>query len=333
MKTILSPITIKDMTIKNRIVMPPMCMYSAQADGLATSFHDIHYTTRAVGEVGLIMVEATAVTPEGRITDADLGLWNDEQRDRLKPIVSSVQSYGSKIGIQLQHSGRKSTSAVLPHVSVTNLPFSDEYVAPVALDDEGYHRIAIAFRDGARRALEAGFDLIEIHAAHGYLLSESISPLTRPELDLSQRISLLNQVIVAVKEVWPETKPLQVRLSATDWQEDGLNRHDYLQLVRHLKDLGVDIINVSTGGVTPTPPIAFPGYQVPYSQLIKQSMDMVTIAGGLVSTIDLALDIIENGRADMVYMGRELLRNPYFVHQLARRLGNEDFVPKQYRRG
>ena len=332
MKKILTPFVIKDMELKNRIVMPPMCMYSAKEDGLANPWHYSHYTTRAVGNVGLIIVEATAVSPEGRITDNDLGIWNDDQRDRLAAIVQAVQQLGSKIGIQLQHAGRKSQSAVLPHYSVSDQAFNREYIAPQKLKQEDYPMIADAFQQAAKRALEAGFDLIEIHGAHGYLLSEAISPLTRPELVLSERLKLLDQVIQAVKQVWPEQKPLQVRISASDWRDDGLSQTDLIQLAKHLQDLGVDSINVSSGGVSETAPRAFPGYQVPFSEIIKQHIDMATIAGGLINSIDMATEIIENRRADMVFLGRELLRNPYFVHQLARRFDVDDMVPTQYRR-
>ena len=332
MKTILTPFSIKDMTLKNRVVMAPMCMYSARQDGLATDFHHTHYTTRAVGNVGLLLVEATAVSPEGRISDQDLGIWNDEQRDRLKPIVAAVQSYGSKIGLQLAHAGRKSASQTVPHYSVTGQTFSPDYITPKKMSPDDYQRIARDFQAGARRALEAGFDLIEIHAAHGYLLSESLSPLPRPDMELAQRVELLNQVIVAVQTVWPEEKPLQVRLSASDWHDEGLSRSDLVQLVRHLKSLGVDSINVSSGGVTPLKPPTFPGYQIPLAEFIKQSCDIATIGGGLIETIDMATEIIQNGRTDLIYLGRELLRNPYFVHQLGRRYEIADAVPTAYRR-
>lgn len=332
MKTILSPFHLKDMTLKNRIVMAPMCMYSAEADGLATPWHYTHYTTRAVGGVGLIIVEATAVSPEGRITDQDLGIWNDDQRDQLRQIVLAVQALGSKIGLQLQHAGRKSESSVLPHYSVSDQAFSDDYLAPKKLREADFPMIAQAFQAAAKRALEAGFDLIEVHAAHGYLLSEAISPLTRPDMALTDRLELIDQVIKAIKTVWPETKPLQVRLSATDYVPEGLSRSDLLAVVDHLASLGVDSINVSSGGVVPIAPTAFPGYQVPYSALIKENFDIATIAGGLITSIDMATEILENGRADLVYLGRELLRNPYFVHQLGRRYDQAEFVPRQYRR-
>lgn len=332
MKKILTPFTIKDMTLKNRVVMAPMCMYSAEEDGLATAFHRTHYTTRAVGNVGLILVEATAVAPEGRISDQDLGIWNDQQRDELKSIVSSVQSYGSKIGIQLAHAGRKSESKVLPHYSVSGQNFSDDYIMPEKLLPSDYGRIAQEFQDGARRALEAGFDLIELHAAHGYLLSESISPLPRPKMELPERMELLDEVVRAVLKVWPEEKPLQVRISASDWHDDGLSQNDLIQLSRHLKNLGVDSIHVSSGGVTPVKPPVFPGYQIPLAEIVKQSCDLPTIGGGLIETIDLATEIIENERVDLIFLGRELLRNPYFVHALGRHLGEQEVIPPQYRR-
>ena len=333
MKTIFQPFTIKELTIPNRIVMAPMCMYSAKEDGLATMWHHIHYTTRAVGSVGLIIIEATAVREEGRISDRDLGLWNDAQRDQLKTIVDSVHAQGAKIGIQLAHAGRKSGSAVLPHYGISGDAFSDDYIQPDKLQEDDYPMIVEAFQASARRAYEAGFDLIELHAAHGYLLSEAISPLPRPNLDLSERITLLNQVIVAVRQVWPHEKPLQMRLSATDYVPEGLSEEELLQLVQHLKNLDVDIINVSSGGVINVPIKAFPGYQVRFSDLIRNECSIPTIAGGLITSGDMITEILDNQRADLVYLGRELLRHPYFVHELARRFNEPSFIPKAYERG
>lgn len=328
-----TPITIKDMSLKNRITMPPMCMYSAGDDGVANAFHYVHYTTRAVGSVSLIIVEATAVSPEGRLSDNDLGLWNDAQSDALKDIVDGVHHFGSKIGIQLAHAGRKADTASKPYLSSTDVPFNENSPSARIMDDEDKQQIVGKFKDAAQRALACGFDLIEIHAAHGYLIHQYLSPITNPK-PLHERMTLLKDIVSAIRTVWPHHKPLQVRLSATDYREGGLSREDLHGIVHMLKTHGVDIINVSSGGIVETPIHAYPGYQVPLSEDIRRNCDIFTIAGGLVVNFEMANEIIENGRADLVYLGRELLRNPYFIHEHAKRHKlKESFVPEAYQRG
>ena len=325
--------TIKDMTLKNRIVMPPMCMYSAEADAKATDWHHAHYVARALGDVGLIITEATAISPEGRISDNDLGLWNDEQMESLKPIVSAVQALGSKIGVQLAHAGRKSRSEVVPHWGASDIPLNEDYLAPQKLEPKDYDSMVQLWQDAARRALKAGFDLIEIHGGHGYLLSEFLSPHTHPEDDADTRFELVGRVVSAIRQVWPHEKPLQIRLSATDYLASGLSQEDLLDFVGRLKALGVDSINVSSGGVALTEIPIFPGYQVPWSEVIRRRYDIVTIAGGLIGDYNMVTEILENDRADLVYLGRELLRNPNFVHQYAKmRHLRDEVVPEQYHR-
>lgn len=333
MNKVFTTLKIKDMSLKNRIVMAPMCMYSAQMDAIATEWHRVHYATRALGDVGLIMTEAVAVLPEGRISDQDLGLWNDNQREKLRAIVTAVQNLGSKIGIQLAHAGRKSRSSSLPHIGASTRALNDEYVAPEKLDPSSYDLMAEAWKKAAKRAHEAGFDLIEIHGGHGYLISEFLSPFTHPEDDLDNRFELLSKIVKSIRQVWPTEKPLQIRLSATDYLEEGLSKRDLIEIVRRLKKLDVDVINVSSGGVDQADIPIYPGYQVPWSDFIKKHVDIITIAGGLISDVNMVTEILENDRADLVYLGRELLRNPFFVHDYsASRRIHEEIVPEQYQR-
>lgn len=328
-----TPFKVKDLELKNRIVMPPMCMYSAEADGLANTFHYVHYTTRAVGSVALIIVEATSVSPEGRLSDQDLGMWNDAQAQALRPIVEGVHYFGSRIGIQLAHAGRKADTLSRPYVSSTDVPFNDESFPAHILSEAERQAIVRKFKDAAGRALEAGFDLIEIHAAHGYLIHQYLSPITNDK-PLEERMSFLKEIVQAVRTVWPHEKPLQVRLSATDYRADGLSAEDLYTIVTMLREQDVDIINVSSGGIIETPIHAFPGYQVRFSEDIRRHCNIPTIAGGLIVNFEMANEIVENERADLVYMGRELLRNPYFVHEQAKRHKlKEEFVPVAYHRG
>ncbi|PIE76917.1 MAG: NADPH dehydrogenase [Clostridiales bacterium] len=337
MSKLLSEYKIKDMVLKNRVVMPPMCMYSAAADGLATEWHNVHYATRAIGQVGLIIVEATAVSPEGRISDNDLGLWSDEQITPLKKLVDTVHKSGSKIGVQLAHAGRKSTSAVTPHFSVTDVGFSDDYIKPQMLDDAEIMRLADCFKDSAKRALTVGFDFIEIHGAHGYLINTFLSPLTNTRDDKwggsrEKRFAFLELIIKNITSVWPDEKPLGVRLTTFDYAADGITQQDVDYIVAESKKLGVDIFDISSGGVINAPINAYPGYQIKLAEAVKKANDVTVIAGGLIDDLDLARDIIENERAELLFIGRALLRNPYWVQDAARKLGDDRFIPKQYSR-
>lgn len=324
---LLEPIKIHNLELKNRIVMPPMCMYSAKEDGILTPWHKTHYLTRAMGGTGLIIMEATGVTPEGRISDNDLGLWDDSQVEPLKDLVKEVHETETKIGIQLAHAGRKSESKVTPHLGPTDESYSDDYIAPKAMDEKDIETITKAFKEAARRCVEIGFDAIEIHAAHGYLIHEFLSPILYKK-NFDERFAFLEGIVKAIKEVWPEDKLLIVRLSATDYRDDGISKEDFLETVKRLKELGVHLINVSTGGLVSVRPPVYPGYQVKFSRLVKENIDIATIAGGLIDNADMANRILGEGEADFIYMGRELLRNPYFV---INQMEKEDY-PVQYQR-
>ncbi len=329
-----------------------MCQYSSH-DGFANDWHLVHLGSRAVGGAGLIIQEATAVSPEGRITPADLGIWKEEQLEKLKSIVSFVHAQGSKIGIQLAHAGRKA-SHDLPWrggkqlniddreawqtVAPSAIPFQDGTHAPTALTVEGIKKVIDDFKKATIRVMEAGYDVLEIHSAHGYLLHEFLSPLTNQRTDsyggpFENRIRLLLDVIEGVKKHWPDDKPLFVRISATDWAEGGWNIEESVMLSKILKQQGVDVIDCSSGGLVPYQKIALgPGYQVPFAERIKKEAGILTGAVGLITSTEQAEEILASGKADLILIARESLRNPYFPMKAAKELG-EDFVwPDQYLR-
>lgn len=337
MSLIFQPFTQKNVTLPNRIVMSPMCMYSAGEDGKVTDFHRVHYGTRATGKVGLIMLEATAVESRGRISTKDLGLWNDSQIEGLKEIVQFAHSQGVKTAIQLAHAGRKADTPE-PVIAPSAIAFDDKSQMPQAMTAEDIQTVITAFKEAARRAKEAGFDIIEIHAAHGYLIHEFLSPLSNKRTDqygrdLDGRARLLQEVIEAVKTVWGNECPLYVRISAVDHDPDGIHLEDSIRLAHKLKAWGVDLIDVSSGGLLPKAPAKIhPGYQVPFADAIKKDTGIKTGAVGLITTPEQAEDILGNERADLVFMGRELLRNPYWVLDAARKQGNKSVIPEQYSR-
>ncbi len=335
MNTLFNEYTIKDMTLKNRIVMPPMCMYCAGKNGKVTDWHVEHYSARAAGQVGLIIIEATAISPEGRITENDLGIWSDDHVDGLKRIVDRVHSYGSKIGIQIAHAGRKSRIPDTEILSVTEEAFDDESRSPIKLDDSSINSIANKYKEATRRAYESGFDFIEIHAAHGYLLNVFLNPITNTRTDKwggnrEKRFKFVELIINSVREVWPKTKPLGLRLSAYDYVENGISTDDINYIVNKAKSIGIDIVNVSSGGVLNVAINAYPGYQVKLAERIKCSANIPVIAGGLIDSIELATEVVENNRADLIYIGRGLLRNPYWVVDATNKLGIDSFKQKQY---
>nr|WP_263325815.1 NADPH dehydrogenase NamA [Neobacillus sp. Marseille-Q6967] len=331
-----SPFTIKDVTFKNRIVMAPMCMYSSHnKDGHIQNWHRTHYTTRAVGQVGLIIVEATAVTPQGRISPQDLGIWSDDHIDGFKEIVSLMKEHGAKTGIQLAHAGRK---AVLEGeiLAPSAISFNEKMKTPKEMTKADIAETVEAFKKGAERAAKAGFDVIEIHGAHGYLINEFLSPLSNKRTDeyggpADHRYRFLSEVIDAVKSVWEG--PLFVRVSAHDYNEDGLTPEDYITFSQWMKDQGVDLIDVSSGGVAPAQINVYPGYQVKYSETIKNGTEIPTGAVGLITTGKQAEEILQNDRADLVFLARELLRDPYWPRTAAKELGVQIEAPKQYERG
>lgn len=327
---------IGDLTLKNRFIMPPMCMYSAfNHDGMVNSFHKAHYVSRAIGQVGLIIVEATGVVPEGRITDQCLGLWNDAQRDGLKEIVTAVHEQGSSIGIQLSHAGRKCTAVdgVDTIYGPSAIAYSDAYRTPKAMRKEDIKHMIQSFVDAAKRANEANFDAIELHIAHGYLLSSFMSPLSNLREDEYKDASVLyTELIAAIKTVWPKEKPIILRISATDYEKDGYDVYHAIKTLQPILD-NVDAIHVSSGGITPIKPKAFPGYQVPFASIIKEVTKKPVIAVGLITTPEQVIDIIENDRADYVACGRALLRNPHFVLEAMMNSKRKDLLPEQYQRG
>ncbi len=328
-----------------------MCQYSAQ-DGFANDWHLVHLGSRAVGGAGLIIQEATAVSPEGRITLADLGLWKDEQTEKLKSIVSFVHTQGSLIGIQLAHAGRKASHG-LPWnggkqlnpqdggwqaVAPSAISFLDGAKAPTSLTDDGIKKVIDDFKKATERAGEVGYDILEIHAAHGYLLHEFLSPLTNQRNDsyggsFENRIHLLLEILKGVQEIWPEHKPLFVRISASDWADGGWNMEESVKLAKILKQQGVDVIDCSSGGAVAHQKITLgPGYQVPFAERIKKEVGIITGAVGLITSVEQAEEILMSEKADLILIARESLRSPYFPLQAARQLNEDITWPDQYLR-
>lgn len=336
MAKLFEPFTIRDVTFKNRIVQSPMCMYSSDAqDGKVTDWHKTHYASRAVGQVGLIIVEATAINPQGRISAEDLGIWDDDHIEGLSEIVGLMKQHGAKTGIQLAHAGRKATvdgSIFAPSA----LPFSERLPTPVEMTVEDIQQFIEQFKAAAIRAKTAGFDVIEIHAAHGYLINSFLSPLTNKRKDAygnspENRYRILKEVIDVVRAVWEG--PLFVRISAHEYTEDGLTVDEYINIVKWMKEQAVDLIDVSSGGVVLADIDVFPGYQVPFSEAIKHEAEIDTGTVGLITTGLQAEEILKNKRADLIFLGRALLRNPYWAYGAAQALNVPIEAPKQYERG
>ena len=329
---------LKNLESKNRIVMSPMCMYSADNDGKANQWHLIHYASRAVGGVGLIIQEATAVESRGRISANDLGIWDDSQIENLKKIVDTVKDSGTKIGIQLAHAGRKCEAENERIIAPSPIAFSEEYRVPNEITKEEINMVVEAFKGAAVRALTIGYDILEIHAAHGYLINQFLSPVTNKRSDeyggtLENRSRFLKEVISAVREVWPAEKPLMVRVTAEDYVEEGNHPQNLADIINFVKDAGIDMVDVSSGGVVSVAPNAFHGYQVKFAEIIKEQTGIPVVAGGLITDPTMAEEILRNNRADMVFIGRALLRNPYWPLQADYELSNETNWPVQYERG
>lgn len=350
---LLSPYTLANITLKNRIVISPMCQYSAE-DGIANDWHLTHYGARAIGGAGLIIQEATAISTEGRISHGDLGIWNQEQIAPLKRIVNFVKQQGTKMGVQLSHAGRKASvqkpwegrTKINPKdmngwqtYAPSAIPFSEGEALPEALTLQQIQQIIQDFKDATVRAIEVGYDVIEIHAAHGYLLHQFYSPLSNKRKDIyggsfENRIRLTLEVVEAIQEVWGKEKPLLVRISATDWTDGGWDIEDSLRLSAKLKDLGIHLIDTSTGGnVLANIPIK-PGYQVPFSFEIRNKIKIPTAAVGLISTPQQAEEILQNEEADLIFIARESIRNPQFPLYAAYVLQDKSIYswPKQYER-
>jgi len=351
MTKLFSPLKIKDVVLKNRITISPMCQYSA-VDGFATDWHLVHYGSRATGGAGLIIQEATAVSPEGRISPGDLGLYKPEHVEKLKSITAFIEQQGSVPGIQIAHAGRKAGCAVpwkgglqIPlkddgwrTVAPSAIAFNPEDEIPLALDEAGIRKVISDFGTSAERALQAGFKVLEIHAAHGYLMHQFLSPITNHRTDnyggsFENRIRLLLNVVEAVQKVWPSNLPLFVRISATDWVEGGWNPDEAVNLCAILKGKGVDLIDCSSGGLIPGVRIPVgPGYQVGFSELIRKETGILTGTVGLITKADQAETIISDAAADLILIARESLREPYFPLKAAKELGDDINWPLQYTR-
>ncbi|WP_226582816.1 NADPH dehydrogenase NamA [Halobacillus litoralis] len=329
------PYTVKNVTLKNKIVMSPMCMYSADdQDGHAQLFHLAHYESRAAGQVGLIITEATAVLPEGRISHEDLGIWNDAHIEGLKDINDAIHRHGAKAGIQLAHAGRKANlrgEIFAPSAEA----FSSSMNVPTEMTEDDIHRTIEAFRKSAARSKKAEFDIVELHGAHGYLINQFLSPLTNHRTDKyggsrEKRYRFLKETITAVKEEWDG--PLFVRISGEEYHEDGNTMDDFIFFAKEMKAQGVDLIDVSSGGVVPAAIEPYPGYQVKFAEQIKAGAQIDTGAVGLITNGTQAEEILQNERADLIFLARALLRNPYWPKQAADELGYPLEGPRQYTR-
>ncbi|MFO0810135.1 MAG: NADH:flavin oxidoreductase/NADH oxidase [Gemmataceae bacterium] len=347
---LLQPLTIRSVEFRNRIGVSPMCQYCAR-EGLADDWHLVHLGSRAVGGAGVVFVEATAVTREGRITPGDMGIWAAMHVGPLARIARFVRSQGAVAAIQLAHAGRKAScdvpwtgGAVLPTpaeggwdtVAPSAIPFRDGDPAPTALDLAGIDSIVAAFEAAARRAIEAGFQVLEIHAAHGYLLHEFLSPLSNHRLDeyggsLANRMRLPLRVAERLRHLMPDGMPLFMRISATDWVEGGWGIDQSIELARHLKERGVDLIDTSSGAIVPYAKIPVAkGYQVPFARRIRHEAGIATAAVGSIAETAHANAIVADGDADLVFLARQMLREPYWSLNAARELGAEQTWPTQY---
>jgi 2,4-dienoyl-CoA reductase-like NADH-dependent reductase (Old Yellow Enzyme family) len=349
------PFPQRSLTLRNRLVVSPMCEYSA-VDGVPNDWHMVHLGSRAVGGAGAVIAEATAVSAQGRISPQDAGLWNQAQVDAWRPIARFIKSQGAIAGVQLAHAGRKASTlrpweghGPVPAgkgdwqtVAPSALPFDTGWNVPLALDEAGIAAVIADFRATAQRALAAGFELIELHAAHGYLLHQFLSPLSNQRDDryggsFDNRSRIVREIVSAVREVWPAELPLWLRVSATDWAPAdgprGWDVEESVQLAQQLKPLGVDLVDVSSGGLLPHVKIPLaPGYQVPFAARIRREAGVATGAVGLITDAEQAAAIVANGEADVVLIARESLRDPYFPRRAAQLLGAQIVAPAQYQR-
>jgi 2,4-dienoyl-CoA reductase-like NADH-dependent reductase (Old Yellow Enzyme family) len=351
MAQLFDPLPIRGVTLQNRIAVSPMCQYSSE-DGFANDWHLVHLGSRAAGGASLVFTEATAVTPEGRISPEDLGLWKDEQIEFLARIVRFLKTQGTVPGMQLAHAGRKGSTqrpwvgsskvtiedgGWVP-VAPSAVAFSDNYPMPRALAKEEISGIVAAFAHSARRALEAGFQVLEIHAAHGYLAHEFFSPLSNFRTDeyggsFENRTRIGREIVTAVRKVWPDNLPLFIRISATDWKEGGWDLDQAVELARQLKPLGVDLVDCSSAGlVVDQKIVAGPGFQVPFAERIRRDAHVMTATVGLIETKEQVMDILAKDQADLVLMAREFLRDPYWPLRTARELKQKISWPAQYLR-
>jgi len=352
MSRLFEPLKMRGITLRNRIVVSPMCQYSSE-DGFASDWHLVHLGSRAIGGAGVVFTEATAVEARGRISPQDLGIWKDDHIPMLKRITDFVKSQGAVPAMQLAHAGRKASTAQpwaggapigpdaggwTPIVSASALPFAPGYQTPEPLTVDGIGKIAEAFARAAERALAAGFELIEIHGAHGYLLNQFLSPLSNRRTDayggsFDHRIQAALDVTRAIRKKWPERLPLWIRISATDWMEGGWDIDQSVELARKLKPEGVDVIDCSSGGTSPDAKIPIgPGYQVLFAERIRRDAQILTGAVGMITSAEQAETIVSTGQADVVLMAREFLRDPYWPLRSAKALHAKPQTPVQYGR-
>lgn len=339
MKDLFTPFSYKDLSLQNRVVMPPMCQYSVEnKDGIATDWHYVHYVSRAIGGTGLIIIEMTDVDPDGRITDYDLGLWSDEQIAPLKRIVDACHSYGAKVGIQIAHAGRKAEDAEKP-VAPSPIAFDENSKTPRELSVTEINVMVEKFKNAIARAIQAGVDTIELHGAHGYLIHQFHSAYTNKRTDEYglDRTKFGVEVIKAAKSVMPEKMPLIMRISGKEYVEGGYGVEESIEVSKKYKEAGVDIFHVSAGGEGPIAAAGRPGthvgYQLPLARAYKEALDVPVIAVGRLDTPELANAVIGNEDADLVAVGRGMLRNPYWTLEAASQLQKETAISKQYTAG
>lgn len=336
MSLLLSPYEIKGLKLRNRVVMSPMCMHMAGEDGFVTDWHRVHYGARAQGQAGLIFPETLAVAQDARIGEGDLGIWSDDHVHGLKGLVELLHSFGAKVGAQIGHAGRNADLPNVVRVAPSAIPFTEQSPVPRALEVDEIAALVKEFGKGARRALEAGFDVLEIHAAHGYLLNEFLSPLANTRTDgyggdAERRYRIVREIIDEVKVVWGD-RPLFVRISSTDYAEGGNTPESFLEYGRWMKEQGVDLIDCSSGGIKMIKVNTYPNYQVPASELLRKELAIATSAVGLIQSGRQAEEILQNGRADLVFVGRQMLRDPFWVRSAADDLKEQIEIPKPYTR-
>jgi 2,4-dienoyl-CoA reductase-like NADH-dependent reductase (Old Yellow Enzyme family) len=336
MASLLDSFEIKDLKLKNRIVMPPMCQYSVTAkDGIPNDWHFSHYTSRAIGGTGLIIIEMTDVEPDGRISDYDLGIWSDDHIPAFKRIIEACQGYGAKVAIQIAHAGRKAEDAEVP-VSSTSVAFSNQYKTPRELTTEEVEQMVAKFEQAFKRAVQAGVDAIEIHGAHGYLIHQFQSPLTNIRTDKYGQDKALfgKEIIQAARRVMPESMPLILRISAVEYAEDGYKLDYAIDLVKQYKEAGVDMFHISSGGDSNNgPDYSGEGYQVDLAAEIKKTLNVPVIAVGRMENAAYSDQVIRDGKADLIAVGRGMLRNPYWANEASIVLEGKTIIPKALERG